>query len=66
MVKNLWLVEASLAVLFLAMTWFSTRLWQDVLGKPYLLFLPFLAVVGLFMARVFISQEAWWKACFRR
>lgn len=62
--KQLWLVEAALAVLFLAMTWFVTPLWQNVLAKPYLLVLPLLAVAGLFGARIFVGQGAWWRAWF--
>jgi cytochrome d ubiquinol oxidase subunit II len=64
MAGRLWLAEAGLAVVFLAMTWFSTRLWQNVLAKPYLLPLPLLAVAGLLAARFWIGQGAWWKAWF--
>jgi cytochrome d ubiquinol oxidase subunit II len=62
MARRLWLAEALLAVLFLAMTWFSTPLWQNVLAKPYLLPLPLLAVAGLLAARVWMGRGAWWKA----
>ena len=61
---SLWLVEAVAAVLFLGMTWFSTRLWQNVLAKPVLLALPLLAVAGLLLTRVFAAKGAWWKAWF--
>jgi cytochrome d ubiquinol oxidase subunit II len=64
MAKRLWLAETILAVAFLAMTWFSTRLWQNVLAKPYLLPLPLLAVAGLLSARGFMAKGAWWKAWF--
>jgi cytochrome d ubiquinol oxidase subunit II len=62
--KRLWLAEAAMAVVFLAMTWFTTRLWQNVLAKPFLLSLPLLAVAGLFGARVFAGKGQWWKAWF--
>ncbi|MDR3671978.1 MAG: cytochrome d ubiquinol oxidase subunit II [Holophaga sp.] len=62
MARRLWLAEAVLAVLFLAMTWFSTPLWQNVLAKPWLLPLPLLAVAGLLGARVWMGRGAWWKA----
>jgi cytochrome d ubiquinol oxidase subunit II len=62
MARTLWLAEALLAVLFLAMTWFVTPLWRNVLAKPYLLPLPALAVAGLFALRVFIARGAWWRA----
>ena len=64
MARRLWLAEAVLAVVFLVMTWFSTRLWQHVLARPYLLPLPLLAVAGLLAARAFMAQGAWWKAWF--
>lgn len=64
MATALWLAEAVLAVAFLAMTWFSTRLWQHVLAKPALLVLPLLAVAGLLLTRLFAAQGAWWKAWF--
>jgi cytochrome d ubiquinol oxidase subunit II len=62
--RRLWLGEAALAVLFLAMTWFSTPLWRNVLARPYLLVLPALAVAGLLAARVWIGRAAWWRAWF--
>ncbi len=61
---GLWLVEAVVAVLFLGMTWFDTRLWQNVLAKPVLLALPIVAVAGLLLTRVFAAKGAWWKAWF--
>lgn len=61
---SLWLAEAVVAVVFLAMTWFSTRLWQHVLAKPVLLVLPLLAVAGLLLTRIFAAKGAWWKAWF--
>lgn len=61
---SLWLAEAAAAVLFLGMTWFSTRLWQNVLARPVLLALPLLAVAGLLLTRVFAAKGAWWKAWF--
>jgi cytochrome bd ubiquinol oxidase subunit II len=64
MAKTLWLAEAAMAVVFLGMTWFSTRLWQNVFATPVLLILPLLAVAGLFGARFFAGQGAWWKAWF--
>ena len=62
--RLLWLAEALLAVLFLALTWVCTPLWRNVLAKPYLLPLPLAAVAGLVLARVWIAREAWWKAWF--
>jgi cytochrome bd ubiquinol oxidase subunit II len=62
--RRLWLPAAALAVAFLVTTWFSTRLWQNVLSKPVLLILPALAVAGLFATRYFAGTESWWKAWF--
>lgn len=61
---RLWLGEALLAVGFLVMTWFSTRLWQNVIARPVLLLLPASAVVGLFGIRIFAGLGQWWKAWF--
>lgn len=62
--KALWLPGAAMAVVFLVMTWFWTPLWQNLLGRPYLLPLPALAVAGLLGARVFLGRGAMWRAWF--
>lgn len=62
--KALWLPLLVIAVGFLATTWFTTRLWQNVLARPYLLALPLLAVAGLLLNWVFASRAEWWKAWF--
>jgi cytochrome d ubiquinol oxidase subunit II len=62
--KMLYVPAAAMAVVFLAMTWFSTRLWQNLLGAPYLLALPLLAVLGLVGTRLFLAKGAYWKAWF--
>jgi cytochrome bd ubiquinol oxidase subunit II len=62
--KALYLPAAAMAVVFLAMTWFWTQLWQNLLARPYLLVLPLLAVVGLVGVRWFLAKEAYWKAWF--
>jgi len=62
--KNLWLLESALAVIFLLMTFFYTRLWHNVFAKPYLLALPLLAVLGLFGQRLFLAKGGYWKAWF--
>lgn len=62
--KALYLPAAAAAVLFLAMTWFATRLWQNLLATPVLLLLPLLAVLGLVGLRWFLAKAAHWKAWF--
>ncbi len=62
--KALWLPGAAVAVTFLAMTWFYTRLWQNLFTMPHWLGLPLLAVLGLVGARLFLAKGAYWKAWF--
>jgi cytochrome bd ubiquinol oxidase subunit II len=62
--RTLWIPTLAVAVLFLAMTWVSTRLWQNVLEKPYLLVFPLLAVAGLMAMRLFSHRNQWWNAWF--
>jgi cytochrome d ubiquinol oxidase subunit II len=64
MAKTLYIPAAAMAVVFLAMTWFYTKLWQNLLAAPYLLVLPLLAVVGLLGTRLFLAKAAYWKAWF--
>jgi cytochrome d ubiquinol oxidase subunit II len=62
--KALYVPAAAMAVVFLAMTWFWTRLWQNLLAAPYFLVLPLLAVLGLLGVRLFLAKGAYWKAWF--
>jgi cytochrome bd ubiquinol oxidase subunit II len=62
--KLLYLPAAGVAVMFLAATWFSTTLWQNLLGRPVWLILPLLAVAGLAGVRIFLASRAYWKAWF--
>jgi cytochrome d ubiquinol oxidase subunit II len=62
--KQLYLPAAAMAVLFLVMTWFWTRLWHNLLAAPHLLALPLLAVLGLVGLRWFLAKSAYWKAWF--
>jgi cytochrome d ubiquinol oxidase subunit II len=64
MAKRLYVPAAVMAVVFLAMTWFYTSLWQNLLAAPALLLLPLLAVLGLIATRWFLAQAAYWKAWF--
>ncbi|HVO83962.1 MAG TPA: cytochrome d ubiquinol oxidase subunit II, partial [Syntrophobacteria bacterium] len=51
-----------IAVMFLAATSGATRLYDNYLQMPLLFVVPLLAVLALFMTRVFIGRAAWWKA----
>jgi cytochrome d ubiquinol oxidase subunit II len=62
--KSIWVFEAALAVVFLCMTIFCTRLWHNVLARPYWLILPLLAVLGLFGQRLFLAKGQHWRAWF--
>jgi cytochrome bd ubiquinol oxidase subunit II len=62
--KALYIPGALMAVVFLAMTWFWTHLWQNLLAKPVLLVVPLLAVLGLLGVRWFLAKDAYWKAWF--
>ncbi len=62
--KRLYVPGAIMAVVFLAMTWFWTHLWQNLLANPALLLLPLLAVLGLLGVRWFVAKRAYWKAWF--
>ncbi len=62
MAKKLWPVLLVVAVIFLAATWFATRLWVNYLGSLALWVLPLLAVLALLYTRVAMGQGAWGKA----
>ena len=63
--KRLWMAEAALAVVFLALTAVYTPLWKNVvLLRPFWLVLPLLAVLGLLGQYVFIAKGRSWMAWF--
>jgi cytochrome d ubiquinol oxidase subunit II len=63
--KKLWLAEAALAVIFLALTLVYTKLWHNVvIERPYWLVLPALAVLGLAGQRLFLAGGRHWRAWF--
>ncbi|MCA1905858.1 MAG: cytochrome d ubiquinol oxidase subunit II [Desulfarculus sp.] len=62
MAKKIWPALLVVAVVFLAATWFYTRLWANYLSYLWLWILPLMAVAGLLLSRVFMAQNAWWKA----
>jgi len=62
MAKRLWPVLVVVAVMFLAATAVATKLYDNYLQMPLLFVVPLLAVLALFMTRVFIGQAAWSKA----
>jgi cytochrome d ubiquinol oxidase subunit II len=57
-----WLPLTLLAVIFLALTAFYTRLWDNYTARPILLVIPFLAVAALASMRYFMVKAMWGKA----
>ena len=53
---KLWFAELVVAVLFLAATAFSTKLYDNYLGTPMLLIVPLLAVAALFGIKIFLAK----------
>ncbi len=69
LVSRLWVALAIVAVVFLAATWFSTRLYDNYLKNPFfftvpIVLIPLIMVTALFMTRVFIGRAQWWNAFF--
>ena len=60
--KKLWLVLLIVAVSFLVMTGFFTRLYQTYLFFPILFIIPLVTVASLLLVRIFIKKQDWWKA----
>ncbi len=61
---RIWFVLAAMAVIFLAATWFSTKLYDNYLKTPGLAVIPLAAVAALFAIRFFIAKSEWLKAWF--
>jgi cytochrome d ubiquinol oxidase subunit II len=49
-------------VVFLVATYFFTPLWNNYLAHPVLFLVPLLAVIGLVGIRIFLMQDAPFKA----
>ncbi|MFZ5573036.1 MAG: cytochrome d ubiquinol oxidase subunit II [Thermodesulfobacteriota bacterium] len=58
----LWPVLTAAAVLFLTLTWFSTKLYDNYLAHPVLFGIPLIAVVALLAVRLLLAREAYFKA----
>lgn len=61
---RLWPAALAIAVIFLIMTAFETRLYDNYLFYPPLLVIPLLAVAAIIAARIFLAKTAYWKAWF--
>jgi len=59
---RLWIPELIVAVVFLVATYFSTRLYDNYLARPYLLIVPLMAVAALLGIRIFAAKDDALKA----
>ena len=62
--QKLWPAVLILAVLFLILTAFQTRLYENYLANPVLFIIPLVCVCALFLVRFFIGTRSYWKAWF--
>jgi cytochrome d ubiquinol oxidase subunit II len=63
-VKRLWPIHFIVAVIFLAATFYATKLYDNYLADPLLFLIILLTVAGLLGVRVFIGKGGLWKAWF--
>jgi cytochrome d ubiquinol oxidase subunit II len=61
---KLWIALLVVSVIFLAATYFSTTLYDNYLEYPVLFIVVVLAVGALLGTRLFIAQQAYFKAWF--
>jgi cytochrome d ubiquinol oxidase subunit II len=61
---RIWTVEVAVAVVFLAASFFTTKLYANYLANPLLFAVILLTVAALFGIRVFLAQKAFFKAWF--
>jgi cytochrome d ubiquinol oxidase subunit II len=59
-----WPALLVVAVVFLVASWFVTDLYNNYLAHPALFVIILFTVAALLALRLFISQQAWWKAWF--
>ena len=57
--RRLWPLATLLAVIFLLLSAFATRLWNNYFASPPLLIVPLLAVVSILSMRLFMAKERW-------
>ena len=57
--RLLWPLTTLLAVIFLLLSAFSTRLWQNYAAFPALFVVPLLAVIAILSIRVFMARGRW-------
>ncbi|MEF2145663.1 MAG: cytochrome d ubiquinol oxidase subunit II [Desulfovibrionaceae bacterium] len=62
--NTLWPALLVLVLVFLAWSWFGTKLFNNYLRYPALFLVLALPVAGLLAMKVFMAAEKWWKAWF--
>jgi cytochrome d ubiquinol oxidase subunit II len=62
--KKFWVAMLVILVIFLAASYFQTRLYDNYLRYYSLLILPTIAVLCLLLVRIFLAHGSGWKAFF--
>ncbi len=62
--NKLWVVLVGIAVVFLVVSAFTTRLYDNFLAYPLLFAVILLAVAALFGIKIFLARKAYFKAWF--
>jgi len=62
--SRIWWLLLVVALIFLAASWFQTKLYHNYLAYPVLLVIPLITVVALLATKAFIGRKAWWRAWF--
>ncbi len=60
----IWPALVVVAVVFLVASWFATSLYDNYLAHPFLFVVILVTVIALLGVRLFLSQQAWFKAWF--
>ena len=61
---GLWILVLLLNVVFLAFSYFQTRLFANYFRYPLLFLVPIAAVIALLLCRMFMSRRQAWRAWF--
>ena len=62
--NKLWPILVGIAVIFLVVSAFTTRLYENFIAYPFLFVIILLAVGALFAIKIFLAKEAYFKAWF--
>jgi len=62
--NKLWPILVGIAVIFLVVSAFTTRLYENFIAYPFLFVIILLAVGALFAIKIFLAKKAYFKAWF--